>query len=70
MLGTHNRTPTTLYFLTDELEEYYRRVSEQPNGRILKPIEAQPWVNTASTVLIYSETSSASFKAEPRSLEV
>jgi predicted enzyme related to lactoylglutathione lyase len=35
--------PDHLYFLTDELEEYLRRVSEQPNGRILKPIETQPW---------------------------
>ena len=35
--------PDHLYFLTDELEAYYRRVSEQPNGRILKPIETQPW---------------------------
>ena len=35
--------PDHLYFLTDELEEYYRRVSEQPDGRILRPIETQPW---------------------------
>lgn len=35
--------PDHLYFLTEDLEEHYRRVSEQPNGRILKPIENQPW---------------------------
>lgn len=35
--------PDHLYFLTDELEERYRRVSEQPGGRILKAIETQAW---------------------------
>jgi predicted enzyme related to lactoylglutathione lyase len=35
--------PDHLYFLVDDLEEYFRRVSAQPKGQVLKPIELQPW---------------------------
>jgi predicted enzyme related to lactoylglutathione lyase len=35
--------PEYLYFAVDDLDEYYRRVSGQPNGSILRPIETQPW---------------------------
>jgi predicted enzyme related to lactoylglutathione lyase len=35
--------PDHLYFSVDDLEEYFRRVSAQPNGRILRTIETQPW---------------------------
>jgi predicted DNA-binding protein (MmcQ/YjbR family) len=35
--------PDHLYFSVDDLEEYFRRVGAQPNGRILRPIETQPW---------------------------
>jgi len=35
--------PDHVYFAVDNLDEYYRRVSERPNGSILRPIETQPW---------------------------
>jgi predicted enzyme related to lactoylglutathione lyase len=35
--------PDHIYFAVDNLHEYYRRVSERPNGSILRPIETQPW---------------------------
>jgi len=35
--------PDHLYFLTGDLEEHFRRVAGRPDGRILKPIETQPW---------------------------
>jgi len=35
--------PDHLYFAVDDLEEYLRRVSIQPNSAILRPIETQPW---------------------------
>ena len=35
--------PDHIYFAVDNLDEYYRRVSERPNGTILRPIETQPW---------------------------
>ena len=35
--------PDHVYFAVDDLEEYFRRVGEQPNGSILRPIETQPW---------------------------
>jgi uncharacterized glyoxalase superfamily protein PhnB len=35
--------PEHLYFLVDHLEEYFRRVQAQPNSRISRPIETQPW---------------------------
>ena len=35
--------PDHLYFLVDDLDEYFRRVSAQPKGRVLKAIETQPW---------------------------
>jgi len=35
--------PDKLYFLVDNLEEYFQRVKAQPKGRVLKPIELQPW---------------------------
>ena len=35
--------PEHLYFLVDHLEEYFQRVGAQPNGRIARPIETQPW---------------------------
>jgi predicted enzyme related to lactoylglutathione lyase len=35
--------PDHIYFAVDDLEEYFRRVSSQPNGRILRPIQTQPW---------------------------
>jgi len=41
--------PDHLYFLVDDLEEYFRRVSAQPKGHVLKAIETQPWANAAST---------------------
>ncbi len=35
--------PEYVYFSVDDLEEYFRRVSTQPNGSILRPIAIQPW---------------------------
>jgi predicted enzyme related to lactoylglutathione lyase len=35
--------PDHIYFAVDDLEEYFGRVSGQPNGTILRPIETQPW---------------------------
>jgi uncharacterized glyoxalase superfamily protein PhnB len=35
--------PEHLYFLVDHLEEYFHRVEAQPNSRISRPIETQPW---------------------------
>lgn len=35
--------PDHVYFAVDDLEAYFRRVSERPNGTILRPIETQPW---------------------------
>jgi predicted enzyme related to lactoylglutathione lyase len=35
--------PDHVYFAVNELDEYFRRVSGQPNGSILRPIETQPW---------------------------
>jgi len=35
--------PDHIYFAVDDLDEYFRRVSAQPNGRILQPIETKPW---------------------------
>jgi predicted enzyme related to lactoylglutathione lyase len=35
--------PDHIYFAVDDLEDCYRRVSERPNGAILRPIETQPW---------------------------
>lgn len=35
--------PDHVYFAVDDLEECFRRVSGQPNGSILRPIETQPW---------------------------
>ena len=35
--------PSARVFLIDDLEESFGRVSSQPSGRILKPIEIQPW---------------------------
>ena len=35
--------PDHIYFLVNDLEEYHRRVSAQPNAVISKPIETQPW---------------------------
>jgi uncharacterized glyoxalase superfamily protein PhnB len=36
-------SPDHLYFLVDDLEEYFGRMSAQPKGRVLKAIETQPW---------------------------
>ena len=35
--------PDHLYFLVDDLQEFFQRVSAQPKGRVLRPIELQPW---------------------------
>ncbi|MGA2168533.1 MAG: VOC family protein [Terracidiphilus sp.] len=35
--------PDHVYFAVDDLESYFRRVSEQPNGSLTRPIETQPW---------------------------
>ena len=35
--------PDHIYFAVDDLDEHYRRVSEQRNGSILRSIETQPW---------------------------
>jgi predicted enzyme related to lactoylglutathione lyase len=35
--------PDHLYFAVDNLDEYYRRVSTQTKGSVLRPIEVQPW---------------------------
>lgn len=35
--------PDHLYFAVDDVEEYFRRASQQGNGAILRPIEMQPW---------------------------
>jgi len=35
--------PDHLYFLVDDLEEYFQRLTSQPTARVLKPIETQPW---------------------------
>jgi len=35
--------PDHLYFLVDDLDEYFQRLSGQPTGRVLKLIEVQPW---------------------------
>jgi predicted enzyme related to lactoylglutathione lyase len=35
--------PDHIYFAVDDLDEYYRRVSDRTNGSILRPIETQPW---------------------------
>ena len=35
--------PDHLYFAVDNLDEYFARVSAQPRGSILRPIETQPW---------------------------
>jgi predicted enzyme related to lactoylglutathione lyase len=35
--------PEHVYFAVDDLEDYFRRVSEQPNSSILRAIETQPW---------------------------
>ena len=35
--------PDHIYFAVDNLEEYFRRVNAQPHGRVLRPIETQPW---------------------------
>ena len=35
--------PDHLYFAVKNLDEYFARVSGQPKGSILRPIETQPW---------------------------
>jgi uncharacterized glyoxalase superfamily protein PhnB len=35
--------PDHVYFTVDDLDACYARVTGQPNGNILKPIETQPW---------------------------
>jgi len=35
--------PDHVYFAVGDLDEYYQRVSRQPGGSILQPIETQPW---------------------------
>jgi len=35
--------PDHLYFSVNDLDECFRRVSTQPGGSILRPIETQPW---------------------------
>jgi uncharacterized glyoxalase superfamily protein PhnB len=35
--------PDHVYFTVDDLDACYARVTEQPNGNILRPIETQPW---------------------------
>lgn len=35
--------PDHVYLAVDDLDSYYRRVSDQPNGTIRRPIETQPW---------------------------
>jgi len=35
--------PEYVYFAVDDLEEYFRRVSGQPSGKILRAVETQPW---------------------------
>ena len=35
--------PDHIYFAVDDLEEYFRRVSAQTTGRVLRPIQTQPW---------------------------
>jgi uncharacterized glyoxalase superfamily protein PhnB len=35
--------PEHIYFAVDNLQEYFRRVSDQTKGSISRPIETQPW---------------------------
>jgi predicted enzyme related to lactoylglutathione lyase len=35
--------PDHVYLAVDDLDACYKRVSGQPNGSILRPIETQPW---------------------------
>jgi len=35
--------PEHIYFAVDDLEEYFRRVSQQAKACISRPIEKQPW---------------------------
>ena len=35
--------PDHVCFAVEDLEDYIRRVREQPNSTILRPIEVQPW---------------------------
>jgi uncharacterized glyoxalase superfamily protein PhnB len=35
--------PDHIYFAVDDLDAYFQRVSQRPNGSILHPIETQPW---------------------------
>ncbi len=35
--------PDHVYLTVDDLDACYKRVSEQPKGSILRPIETQPW---------------------------
>ena len=35
--------PDHVYFAVEDLEAYQRRVGEQPNAKVLRPIETQPW---------------------------
>lgn len=38
-----NPNPDHIYFAVDNLDEYFARVSAQPKGSIVRPIETQPW---------------------------
>ena len=40
---TATPNPDHLYFLVDDLDEYFKRVTAQAKARVLKPIETQPW---------------------------
>ena len=35
--------PDHVYFAVDDLETWFRRLEERPNGSIQRPIETQPW---------------------------
>lgn len=35
--------PDHVYFAVDDLEEFFARVSRQPGGSVVRPIETQPW---------------------------
>ena len=35
--------PDHVYLAVDDLEAYFQRVSGQPKGTVIRPIETQPW---------------------------
>ncbi|MGB6691463.1 MAG: VOC family protein [Terracidiphilus sp.] len=40
---TAKPNPDYVYFAVDDLEEFFRRASQQTGAAILRPIETQPW---------------------------